>query len=53
MLQAALVVLIGSLVSAILGFGGIVSAAVVAAELLFVAFIVLFALSVVIDRKRM
>jgi uncharacterized membrane protein YtjA (UPF0391 family) len=52
MLQVALGVLIMALVAGILGFGGILSAAVGAAEILFAVFIMLFFVSILLDRQR-
>jgi uncharacterized membrane protein YtjA (UPF0391 family) len=52
MLQVAFAVLIVALVAAILGFGGIIGAAVSVAEILLGAFVVLFFLSIVLDRQQ-
>ncbi len=51
MLQLAFGVLIMAVVAAVLGFGGVVGAAAGAAVVLFGVFVVLFCVSLVVDRR--
>jgi uncharacterized membrane protein YtjA (UPF0391 family) len=52
MLRWTIVLLIIALIAAVLGFGGLVGAAVGLAKIIFWVFLTLFAISLIIGRRR-